>query len=125
MVLPMPDSDTVLRWAEISRRQLDHWVERGFIKPGTHSGRGFGGVQYDWSMDEAKVVQRMGRLVNAGLPPAMAHKLARGDDKALERLLFALKECVTELRWRVRPGTEVRGQLVELSEGAAEAEPCG
>lgn len=117
----MPNSNQVMQWAGISRRQLDHWVERKFIKPVTHSGRGFNGVQYDWSMEEAKVVERMGKLVAAGLPPAMAHRFARGDQKALERLLFAVAPCVTELRWRLLPDDEVRGRTAAVGE----AEPCG
>lgn len=99
----MPDSNQVISWAKISRRQLDHWISRGFIKPVSHSGRGFGGVQYDWSMAEANVAKKMGELTSAGIPPAIAAKVARGDRKAIERLLGALAVCVTELRWRLDP----------------------
>lgn len=117
----MPDSNVVMRWAGITRRQLDHWVDKEFIKPVRHSGRGLNGVQYDWSMEEARVVERMGKLVAAGIPPAMAHKFARGDQAAIERLLYAVAPCVTELRWRLLPGDEVRGR----STAASEPEPCG
>lgn len=117
----MPNSEQVMRWAGITRRQLDHWVEKEFIKPVTHSGRGFGGIQYDWSAEEARTVERMGKLVAAGIPPAMAHKFARGEQAAIERLLYAVAPCVTELRWRLLPGDEVRGRGV----ASTEAEPCG
>lgn len=117
----MPDSNVVMRWAGITRRQLDHWVDKEFIKPVRHSGRGLNGVQYDWSMEEARVVERMGKLVAAGIPPAMAHKFARGDQVAIERLLYAVAPCVTELRWRLLPGDEVRGR----STVTTEPEPCG
>lgn len=117
----MPDSNRVMSWAKISRRQLDNWVEKGYIKPVTHSGRGFGGVQYDWSISEAEVAQRMGDLTRAGIPPAIAAKVARGDRKAIECLLGALAKCVTEMRWRLDPPKI--GSTPE--ESYVEPEPCG
>jgi len=102
----MPNSDQVISWAKITRRQLDNWIVKGYIKPVPAPGRGFGGMQYDWSMSEAKVVQRMGALTEAGIAPAMAAKFARGDRKALERVLAALAVCVTELRWSLHPAEE-------------------
>lgn len=104
----MPDSNQVLSWAKISRRQLDHWVAKEYVKPVTHSGRGFGGLQYDWSMAEAKVVERMGELTRAGLSAFHAAKVARGDLKACEGLLYALRPCLAELRWVVRAAEAAR-----------------
>jgi hypothetical protein len=97
----MPDSNQVMSWAKISRRQLDNWVAQEYIKPTVHRGRGLNGVQYDWSVAEAKVIQRMGGLTAAGVAPAMAARFARGDRKALEALLYALKPCTAQLTWEL------------------------
>jgi hypothetical protein len=107
----MPDSNQVLSWAKITRRQLDNWVAKKYIKPASSAGRGFGGVQYAWSQEEAKVVQLMGDLTRAGVRPDVAARMARGEVKACEGLLYALKAYVAELSWQVRVPTE--------------AEPCG
>lgn len=106
----MPDSNKVMSWAKISRRQLDNWVAQEYIKPSSKPGRGLNGLQYEWSLTEAKVIQRMGALTAAGVAPAMAARFARGDRKALEALLYALRSCVAELRWDVSV--------------AADPEPC-
>lgn len=103
----MPDSNQVMSWAKISRRQLDNWIDQGYVKPSISSGRGRNGLQYNWSVAEAKVIQRMGALAAAGVAPAMAAKFARGDRKALEALLYALKPCLAELRWALGPGPAV------------------
>lgn len=110
----MVDSNRVMAWAKITRRQLDHWVEREFIKPLVIPAERMGGKLYDWSMEEAKVVQRMGELTSAGIPPVIAAKVARGDRKATERLLGALAGCVTSLRWQFDPPAQGLG-----AEGAA------
>jgi hypothetical protein len=102
----MPSSDQVMSWAKISRRQLDNWVNKGYIKPVRAPGQGWGGMQYDWSMAEAKVAQRMGALTEAGIAPAMAAKFARGERKPLEKVLHALACCVTELRWSLHSADE-------------------
>lgn len=128
----MPDSNQVLAWAKITRRQLDNWVTKKYIVPVNAPGRGFGGVQYDWSQTEAMVAKKMGELTSAGIPPAIAAKVARGDRKATERLLGALAGCVTELRWRLDPpGVGLGGPdpacAIPPLPGCtrAEAEPCG
>lgn len=110
----MPNSDQVMRWAGITRRQLDHWVAKGFLKPVVIPAERMGGKIYDWSMTEAKTAEHMGKLVSAGIPPAMAHRFATGDTAALNRLLRALGPLVAELRWRHYGEAPV-----------AEPEPCG
>jgi hypothetical protein len=116
----MPDSNQVMSWAKITRRQLDNWVDKKYIVPANMSGRGFGGVQYNWSQAEATVAKKMGELTAAGIPPAIAAKVARGDRKAIERLLGALAGCVTHLRWALGPTESGPGPGAP----ASEAEPC-
>lgn len=99
----MPDSSQVLRWANITRRQLDNWVGRGYITPTRVIGQGYGGVQYEWSVAEAKVVQRMAGLAAAGVAPRVAALAARGDRTALEGLLYGLKPCTLQLAWSLTP----------------------
>lgn len=116
----MPNSNQVLSWAGISRRQLDNWVDKKYITPISNSGRGFGGVQYEWTTQEAKVIERMGKLTRAGVMPHVAALVARNDRKASEALLYALRACVPTLAWETgdaagagaRPGVP------------AESEPC-
>jgi hypothetical protein len=117
----MVDSNRVMSWAKISRRQLDHWVDKEFIKPMVIPAERMGGKLYDWSMAEAAVVRKMGQLTAAGIPPAIAAKVARGDRKRIEMLLGALAGCVTSLRWELPP-TEVGPAPPE---GLIDSEPCG
>lgn len=124
----MVDSNRVMAWAKITRRQLDHWVDKGFIKPLVIPAERMGGKLYDWSIAEAKVVQRMGNLTAAGIPPAIAATVARGDKRRIEMLLTALAGCVTELRWRLDPPEEGLGLTQAdqvVTSPPIEPEPCG
>lgn len=57
-------------------RQLEHYVRRGYLKPDV---KPLGGERdpWSWSPAEARVAIDMGRLVNAGLRPAVAIQVAR------------------------------------------------
>lgn len=117
----MVDSNRVMAWARITRRQLDNWVEKGYILPLVVPSERMGGKFYDWSQAETKVILHMGNLTAAGIPPAIAAKVARGDRKRIEMLLTALAGCVTELRWRLDPP-----DVGQSADGlATEPEPCG
>lgn len=62
----------------VSYRQLDFWVRQGYLRPGDHPMPGSGKVR-SWPTGEVAVARLMGRLVKAGLTPAAAHRVARGD----------------------------------------------
>ena len=58
----------------ISYRQLDNWVRLGLLRP-LHVGGS--GVNREWTRAELDVARLMGRLVAAGMKPALAERLAR------------------------------------------------
>ncbi len=58
----------------ITYRQLDYWVRLGLLKP-LHLGGS--GINREWTRAELEVARLMGRLVAAGLKPAVAEQLAR------------------------------------------------
>lgn len=60
----------------VSYRQLDYWASRGLLHP--DNGNPGTGSSRQWSPAELAVAETMGRLVNAGLTVAAAHKVARG-----------------------------------------------
>jgi hypothetical protein len=60
-------------------RQLDYWARRGYLrltqhKPGPGNAR-------EWPDEEIRVAGVMARLAAAGLPPALAERVARGDSE--------------------------------------------
>lgn len=60
-------------------RQLDYWVRKGYLRvpnatPGSGSWR-------TWPRREVVVAEKMARLVAAGIPPAVACRVARGDSE--------------------------------------------
>lgn len=66
--------------AEISYRQLDHWVRRGYLRPRPrHMPEDASGSGYPISFDDAElaIAVSMGALVRAGLKPDVAARLAR------------------------------------------------
>jgi hypothetical protein len=58
----------------ISYRQLDWWTRLGLLRP-LHVGGS--GVNREWTRAELEVARLMGRLVAAGMKPAMAERIAR------------------------------------------------
>ena len=74
-----PTSEQVAFAAGITYRQLDHWIRRGWLKPGRLPPKfasGQGGSR-DWPAAEVAVACRMARLVAAGLTHEAAAELAR------------------------------------------------
>lgn len=72
----------------VTYRQVDHWSRLGYLRP---SNPGCGqGRQRDYLPAEVDVAVRMGRLVRAGLSPAVATLVARGDARAIGTLKSAL-----------------------------------
>lgn len=60
----------------LTYRQLDHWTTTGYLlAERTHGGTG---RHRRWSYAERDVAAIMARLVAVGIPPAVAHKVARG-----------------------------------------------
>lgn len=85
-------SDRLRSVSGISYRQLDHWVDRGYLRPanqvtGTGNFRRF-------TADEMRVAVTMARLVAAGLTVAAAHRVARGETE-LAPGVRVLVEAVT------------------------------
>jgi hypothetical protein len=60
----------------VTYRQLDHWCRKGYLRP--DGGVGSGTVRV-FSDEESAVAQVMARLVVAGLLPAAAARVARGE----------------------------------------------
>jgi DNA-binding transcriptional MerR regulator len=73
----MPQPADFLAKAGISFRQLDYWTSRGYLHADNAS-PGTGNHRY-WSGDELRVAITMRRLVDAGLGPATAARVARGE----------------------------------------------
>jgi DNA-binding transcriptional MerR regulator len=76
----------------LTRRQLEYWVEKGFVVPAGPPSRGHPRV---FSGAELRVLAVMGRLAAAGLPAELAARAARaaaelaaeaGADRAAVRL---------------------------------------
>jgi DNA-binding transcriptional MerR regulator len=64
----------VVARAGVSYRQINSWVEQGWLVPDQHGGSGY---LRDWSHAEARVAAEMGELVRAGMKPDAAADLAR------------------------------------------------
>lgn len=61
----------------VSYRQLNYWAQRGYLRPvATRPGSG---RMLEFSDLELKVAELMARLVVAGLTPAAAERVARGE----------------------------------------------
>jgi hypothetical protein len=60
----------------VTYRQLDFWVRQGYLRP-EHGGGS--GVARRWSDEELGVLERMARLVQGGVVPAVAARIARGE----------------------------------------------
>lgn len=75
--------DLLLARAGISYRQLDYWCRCGYInerfqrRNGEAVEAGKSGYRRDLDADEEQVLLRMARLVNAGMQPDVAARLAR------------------------------------------------
>lgn len=62
----------------VTYRQLDYWVRRGWLRLPPSLGSG---VWRQWPEDEICVAKTMARLVNAGITPAVAARIARGEQE--------------------------------------------
>ena len=69
----------------VTYRQLDYWVRVGYLHPDhdvpqwratSEDYRGTGYAR-SWPTSEIRVARLMARLVAVGLPPAVAHQVAR------------------------------------------------
>lgn len=67
----------VVRYAEISYRQLDHWCRQGYLKPLGHHGANPGsGRDREFSRDEANKAKMMQCLISLGFEVHLAEKVA-------------------------------------------------
>lgn len=60
----------------VTYRQLDYWTRKGYLLPTMTSGRG-SGHRRTWPDEEVWIARTMGRLVAAGIEPAVAASAAR------------------------------------------------
>lgn len=93
----------VLNATGITYRQFDHWCRHGWLKPFNEGGGN--GSRRLFTEDEYDTACRMGRLVQAGIQPEVAHAVARGDTQARDRLVRALSTtslggAVMATRWQ-------------------------
>lgn len=73
-----PPSEGVPSVDGVSYRQLDYWSTKGWLRP---TGGGSQGVARHWSEAELAVARTMGLLVGFGLKPAVAARVARGEQQ--------------------------------------------
>ena len=72
---PMPFSTQyVVQKSKATKRQVDHWIRKGWVKPNGNGGTGNG---WSWSKEELDVACLMARMVQAGIKVERAAKLAR------------------------------------------------
>jgi hypothetical protein len=75
---------------QITHRQLDSWARQGYL--GNSQGFLTGtGIRRDYPAPALAVLDKMVPLVLAGVAPAVASKIARGDSVAFTKLNVALK----------------------------------
>ena len=78
---PTMASSEVCELAQISYRQLTHWVNRGYLAPlGTRLGSGH---SHEFSREVVRRAVVMGALTRLGFSPAVAAQLADTPSEAL------------------------------------------
>lgn len=77
------NSERVCATAAITYRQLDHWTRLGYLRPMQENRKGNPGVgsgyDRDYPASEVAAARVMGQLLAAGLTPAAAARVARGE----------------------------------------------
>lgn len=86
----MPDLRALID-AGLTARQVDYWTRRGYLHPDTPSPGS--GHWRNWSTAELTVGRRMARLVKAGLTPAAAHRVARGEAELAPASMCCSTRC--------------------------------
>lgn len=84
------NANDILKRTGVTYRQLDYWVRRGWVTP-ERPEQVSTGHHRTFSAREFVVIDRMARLVLAGVVPDIAAKVARGDDAALLALARAIE----------------------------------
>lgn len=69
---------TLLAQLNVSYRQLDYWVRKGYLQPRHNGGTGH---YREFIGDELMAAHRMARLVNVGFTPDAAARIARAVDR--------------------------------------------
>lgn len=85
------------RVAQVSYRQLDTWVRKGWVPGMDRQGAGTGQPR-PFSDEQVKFLRRMGNLVKAGMYPEKAHKIAEGNEDTILRLVLAMQPCTGAAR---------------------------
>lgn len=76
--------------AGITYRQLDVWTNSGYLRPLPRKVSVRGGVPRQYPLEEQRIAMWMARLVDAGMTPAAACRIARGEGDAREKAAQAL-----------------------------------
>ena len=74
---PMMSTPQVQELSGATKRQLDHWVRRGWLRPGRRAGVARHGHERMWDEGEAAAAHVMAMLVRGGMTPAAAQVVAR------------------------------------------------
>lgn len=107
--------------AKITYRQMDTWIRRGWLpNPPQENGSG---SRRTFNEDHLAFFKTMSTLVSAGVYPEKAQQLAKGNVKAITRLVLALADCPGGVvTWRPLPPV---GSAGARSPETGSAEPCG
>lgn len=80
----------ILRKYPISRRQLDVWTTNGYL--GDDPKATGHGTKREYSAEEITLLERIIAFVQAGVAPATAAAIARGDSDAVRRITTAMEK---------------------------------
>lgn len=80
----------ILKRYPLSYRQLDSWTTKGYLgEDAKNTGHG---RKREYSQKEVETLERMLAFVEAGVTPAVAAAIARGDVEATRKLVEAMEK---------------------------------
>jgi DNA-binding transcriptional MerR regulator len=85
------NSEKVAAIAQVSYRQMDFWLRKGWV-PNAPEAKGTG-TPREWDEKHVEFFRRMGLLTRAGVYPEKAQKIAKGDERTARHLLAAVARC--------------------------------
>lgn len=92
-------------------RQLDHWINRGWLRVPHRPGGTGSGYHRHWTTEELAVAATMARLVKARIPPDVAERIARGHPEVRDVFRYfcgVAWNMVNDLRERAAAVVETR-----------------
>lgn len=81
----------VLKNYDLSYRQLDLWTSNGYLGSSEDSAQPGSGKRREYSKPELVILERMIAFVSAGVSPAVASAISRGDVEATAKLVHAME----------------------------------